>query len=206
MSQRAWFWNILAGNYFRQAIDDPAAYETKLEMTRKLLHPNMRLLEFGCGTGGTALKHAPLVEHVTGIDVASRMIGFADQQKAEQGISNADFHVASIQNFPAPEAAYDMILGLSIIHLLPNRATVFAKVHRQLKPGGYFISSTTCLGSLPRAVRWLLQIGTRLGVLPILRTFTSDQLIQEIEGAGFKIREVFHPAPDKAIFLIAEKI
>ncbi len=36
----------------------------------------------------------------------------------------------------------DMVLGLSILHLLENKAEVMAKVHRMLKPGGVFVAST----------------------------------------------------------------
>ena len=59
MFQRSWFWDRLAKRYARMPVADQAAYETKLEKTRAFLRPDSRVLEFGCGTGSTAILHAP---------------------------------------------------------------------------------------------------------------------------------------------------
>ena len=55
------FWNWTAERYSRQAIADEASYRKKLEITQKYLTPEMRVVEFGCGTGSTAVEHAPKV-------------------------------------------------------------------------------------------------------------------------------------------------
>lgn len=39
----------------------------------------MEVLEFGCGTGTTALAHAAYVRHILAIDIADRMIEIARQ-------------------------------------------------------------------------------------------------------------------------------
>lgn len=68
------FWNLIAGRYARTPVADEAAYEHKLAATRRLLSPEMDVLEFGCGTGTTALHHAPLVRLYTGIDFSPKMM------------------------------------------------------------------------------------------------------------------------------------
>jgi len=45
----------------------------------------MELLEFGCGTGSTAIVHVPYVNHIHAIDIFSNMICIA-QAKADQYI------------------------------------------------------------------------------------------------------------------------
>ena len=205
MTHRTWFWNRTADRYFRQAIADPGAYTTKLEMTQRLLRPDMRLLEFGCGTGGTALTHAPLVTHITGLDISPKMIGHANRQKADKGVENVDFHVGSIQDWPQSEEPYDAVLGLSILHLLADRQAVLKQVYAMLKPGGLFISSTACIKDMGGLIPRLLPLASRLGVLPILRSFTAEQLLNEIETVGFVIQETFHPGKDKALFIIARR-
>lgn len=45
----------MAKRYARQPIADEAAYRRKLEVTRTYFRPDMHVLEFGCGTGSTAL-------------------------------------------------------------------------------------------------------------------------------------------------------
>ena len=52
------FWDKLASGYFKSPIKDLDAYQTKLELTQQYLKPDMDLLEFGAGTGGTSLQHA----------------------------------------------------------------------------------------------------------------------------------------------------
>ena len=206
MAHRTWFWNVVAKRYFRQAIADPAAYKTKLDMTQAHLRPDMRLFEFGCGTGSTALVHAPLVQHVSAIDISPKMIDIARMQAAQKGIANADFHVSAIQEWPSPEQPYDMVLGMSIFHLLTDRQAVLRKIYDELADDGLFVSSTSCIADMGGLAPRLLPAATRLGLLPILRVFSAEQLVQEMQGAGFEVVETFHPAPDKAIFLICRKV
>ncbi len=56
------FWNWTAERYSRQAIADEASYKKKLAITQEYLTPNIRVVEFGCGTGSTAIVHAPAVK------------------------------------------------------------------------------------------------------------------------------------------------
>lgn len=57
------FWNGTARKYAASQIGDMAGYERTLARTRSYLHPDDRVLEIGCGTGTTALIHAPNVTH-----------------------------------------------------------------------------------------------------------------------------------------------
>ena len=59
MNQSAKFWDKIAERYSRRPIADEAAYHRKLQVTREYFHPDMQVLEFGCGTGSTAIEHAP---------------------------------------------------------------------------------------------------------------------------------------------------
>ncbi len=62
----AGFWDRIAERYAKQPIADEAAYQKKLQVTRDYFRPDMAVLEFGCGTGSTAIAHAPYVKHVLG--------------------------------------------------------------------------------------------------------------------------------------------
>ena len=74
MSSGFGFWNRIARRYARQPVADQAAYEHKLAVTQGYLRPEMELVEIGCGTGSTALVHAPRVRHITAFDGSSAMI------------------------------------------------------------------------------------------------------------------------------------
>ncbi|MEM6403851.1 MAG: SAM-dependent methyltransferase, partial [Cyanobacteria bacterium P01_D01_bin.116] len=58
MSNSAKFWDNIAEKYSKDPIADEAAYQKKLQVTQEYFKPDMEVLEFGCGTGGTAIIHA----------------------------------------------------------------------------------------------------------------------------------------------------
>jgi len=205
-SSDAKFWNRMADRYSKSPIKDQASYETKLAMTREYLDPaSSRVLEFGCGTGGTALLHAPYAKHVHATDVSDKMIEIAKAKAKEQGITNVTFETVGIGQLDVPDASYDVVLGLSILHLLPQKDLVLRKVHQKLAPNGIFVSSTACLADMSPVVRWLLAPLGKFGLIPKLNIFTAAELKQSIADAGFTVEREFQPAPDKALFLIARK-
>ena len=205
MADASRFWDRLADKYARQPIADEAAYRTKLKVTQGYLRPAMDVLEFGCGTGGTAVTHAPFVRHITAIDFSENMLEIARGKATEAGVSNVTFERADIGDLVTEGAGYDAVLGLSILHLLRDKQSVIAKVFRMLKPGGYFISSTTCIGDTMAFFKFLAPIGKALGVLPQLDVMTSAELVQTLKTAGFDIVHHWQPGKGRAVFLVAQK-
>ena len=146
MNASAKFWNKVADGYAKQPIADEAAYQKKLQVTREYLQPSMNVLEFGCGTGSTALVHAPYVRHIRAIDFSSNMIALAQGKADAQNVQNVTFEQASIDDLNVPNQTYDAVLGLNVLHLLANKEAAIAKVHKLLQPSSVFITSTICLG------------------------------------------------------------
>ena len=197
------FWDKLADRYARQPIADEAAYQRKLEVTRGYLREDMNVLEFGCGTGGTALLHAPHVRHIKAIDFSEAMLGIARGKAAAAGVDNVSFERADITSFAAPDASFDAILGMSILHLLADKGAVIAKVFGLLKPGGVFISSTTCLGDTMGFFKAVAPLGKAVGLLPQLNVFTTEELVRSLTKAGFTIEQQWQPGKGKAVFIVA---
>ncbi len=200
---RATFWNVIAKKYARDPVADVPSYEKKLAMTQALLRPEMQLLEVGCGTGTTALYHAPKVARIDAIDFSKAMIGIARDKATDQGISNVDFRVASLADLPKTPL-YDMALGLSLLHLLDDPTAGLAALAGQVKPGGYVVTSTVCMGDMtglaPKIVPWI----GKLGLIPKVALVTRDQLIAAHKAAGLAVVEEFRPRPDASVFLIAQ--
>ncbi|HEY9010063.1 MAG TPA: class I SAM-dependent methyltransferase [Devosia sp.] len=200
------FWNKTADKYAAQPIADEAAYQRKLATTRSNLRPEMRVLEFACGTGTTALLHAPHVQSVRAIDYSTRMIEIARGKAEAAGVTNVAFEVAAIEDLPESDGPYDVILGMSILHLLPDRHLVLRKVFELLPPGGRFFSSTVCVGDLNPLVGSLVLPAMRMfGAAPAVSPFTAAELVADIEASGFAVEEQWRPARDKAVFVVARK-
>jgi 2-polyprenyl-3-methyl-5-hydroxy-6-metoxy-1,4-benzoquinol methylase len=205
MAELSAFWDRLADKYAAQPIADEDAYRAKLARTQAHLTPQMDIFEFGCGTGGTAITHAPLVRSVRAIDFSTRMIEKARQRAAEAGVDNVAFEQGDITSIAVEPGRYDMVLGLSILHLLEDRQTVIARVYEMLKPGGRFVSSTACLGDSMKWFGYIAPLGRALGLLPMLDVMTPDQLRADMLRTGFTIEHDWRPNPKSALFLIVRK-
>lgn len=199
------FWDRLAERYARQPIADEAAYQHKLRVTQGYLRPGMQLLEFGCGTGSTALIHAPHVAHIRAIDYSENMLAIARGKARDAGIENVTFEQADIAGLDVPDATYDMVLGLSILHLLHDKQAVIDKVARMLKPGGLFVSSTACLGDTMAVFKYLAPVGKALRLLPQLDVMTTAELRRSMEQGGFGIEQLWQPKRGAAVFIVARK-
>lgn len=205
MAQADKFWDRMADKYAAQPVADEVSYRRKLEVTQSYFTPESEVLEFGCGTGSTAIVHAPHVRHITAIDVSKRMIEIARVKADAEGVTNVSFQQADITDTSLPTAHYDVVLGLSILHLLKDPDAVIARVYEVLKPGGLFVSSTACLGANMKFIKYLAPLGQAVGLLPTLNVMTPDELTGKVTMAGFEIVHRWEPGKGKAVFLIGRK-
>ena len=206
MDRDAKFWDRIAQRYSKDPIADEAAYQKKLEVTRGYFRPDMDVLEIGCGTGSTAILHAPHVKHIQAVDISSKMIEIAQGKADASGIGNITFQRSTVDDFDAPEQSYDAVLTLSVLHLLEDRNKAIAKIHRLLKPGGIFVSSTVCLGdTMWRVIKLIAPIGRFFGLLPLLKVLTAKELADSVTEAGFEIDHHWRPGKGMAVFIVARK-
>ena len=205
MDQSAKFWDKIAERYSKKPVADEASYQKKLQVTREYFRPDMEVLEFGCGTGSTAISHAPYVKHIHGIDISSKMIEIAQGKADAENVTNVTFECSTIDEFNVPDQTLDAVLALSILHLLENKEEVVAKVHRMLKPGGIFVSSTACLGDTMTYIKLIVPIGKFFGLMPLVKVFTAKELEDSLTEAGFQIDHQWQPGKRKAVFIVAKK-
>ena len=199
------FWNLIARRYAKSPVADETAYQRKLDITRQYLDKHHQVLEFGCGTGSTAVAHAPFVGHYLATDFSSRMIEIAREKARAAGVTNVSFEVATLDQLDLEDNSMDVVMAHSILHLLPDWKGAIEQSWRLLKPGGVFVTSTTCMSDVPGAVRLILRAGGSIRLLPKLQIFSPDQLRHSISECGFTIMEDWQPAPKAALFLVARK-
>jgi ubiquinone/menaquinone biosynthesis C-methylase UbiE len=205
MHKRDKFWDRIAERYAKKPVADEAAYQKKLQVTREYLRPDMEVLEFGCGTGSTAIANAPYVKHIRAIDISSKMIEIA-QRKADAGkVGNVTFEQSTVDYLDVPDESFDAVMGHSVLHLLENKEDTLAKVHKILKPGGVLVSSTPCIGDFLKAFKLIAPIGNFLGLLPLIKVFTRKELEDSLTAAGFEIDYQWQPGKGKGVFIVAKK-
>ncbi|MCV0396260.1 MAG: class I SAM-dependent methyltransferase [Rhizobiaceae bacterium] len=209
MTNDARFWNRVARKYAADPISDEAGYERTLARTRDFLDGGKTAVEFGCGTGTTALKLAPFVKRIVATDISGEMIAIAREKAAAQGCANAEFAVATPDAAPWPDGTFDVALGFNLLHLVAAREATLGGVHRVLKPGGLFISKTPCLKEMNPVVRLAIPLMQLAGKAPYVSAFDAAELERMTEVAGFEIIERARhgtKGKDARPFLVARKV
>ena len=205
MTRESKYWNKLADKYSKQPIADEAAYKKKLEKTREYFRPDMDVLEIGCGTGSTAIAHAPFVKHILATDFSTRMVEIGEDKAKAAGIDNVTFEAVPAEGLDVPDASFDAVMAHSLLHLVEDREQVIADVYRMLKPGGVFVSSTACIGDMNPLFRLVIPVGQLLRMVPLVKVFTVAEFRESLENAGFEIDHEWLPKKNAAIFIICHK-
>ena len=201
------FWDRIARKYSRQPVADEAAYQHKLELTQRYLKADAELLEIGCGTGSTALVHAAHVAHIRAVDISHEMLEIAREKARNARVNNVTFERGTLETIEAAPQSIDVLLALSVLHLLDDPDAAIRRIHDLVKPGGVFVSSTACLSdSWLRYLGLVLPVGRWLGKLPMVRILSADRLTSSIRHAGFQIEYEWRPKPTAALFVVARKM
>jgi arsenite methyltransferase len=107
------------------------------------LKPGEVVVDLGCGGGLDVFLAAAKVGptgRAIGIDMTPEMIQRARRNAAKgtdgRPIANVEFHLATIDKLPLPDASVDCVISNCVINLVPDKSAVFREIARALKPGG----------------------------------------------------------------------
>lgn len=198
------FWDARAQGYAKSPVGDEEAYKEKLATTQRYFDANSQVVEFGCGTGTTAIHHAPFVQRIVATDISSNMIEIARQKAVAADITNVEFHCTALEDFEAEDASFDVVMAHSILHLLEDPEQAIKLSYRLLKPGGVFVTSTACLGDSFSHWKVLLLIGKLFRQVPYVNVLKRETLSHYLSDAGFKVELEWDPKK-QAAFIILNK-
>lgn len=198
------FWDKSAFKYAKRPIKDEATYQKKLAITQQYLRAEASVLEFGCGTGGTAIAHAPHVKQITATDLSGNMLEIAQQKAKQSGIDNITFLQGSIENLSLETGSFDVVLGMNILHLVDGVNATLHTVNQYLKPGGVFVSSTSLIREVNILWKTLITVMQRLGFAPHVNHLSQRTLLKRLQQAGFTIEQQWQPNKHSA-FIVAKK-
>lgn len=200
------FWNKIANKYSMQPIPNMNAYKKKLKLTQKYLNKNSVVLEIGCGTGSTAIEHAPHVNHITAIDISDKMIEISNEKIKKLNINNIKFIATTISSVELAKKQFDMVMAMSLIHLLRDRSKFIKDVKEYLKPNGSLVISTPCLSDSMPYLKIILPLLRFLGKALYVSFFTFNELQKLLRDNGFEIEYKWQPTKKEAWFIIAKNI
>jgi ubiquinone/menaquinone biosynthesis C-methylase UbiE len=145
------------------------------------------------------------VDRVVAIDVSPAMTAIAQQNGGAEEIKNVEFLTGTLLETPLPDASFDAVLALNVLHLIPEFEASIRRSFALLKRGGVFVSSTACLKLINPMLRCILPIATWLGKASRLVSFNRATLERQLTGAGFEILLSETPGSKETVFIIARK-
>ncbi len=160
------------------------------------LKPGEVVVDLGSGGGldvFLASKKVGPTGKAIGIDMTAAMIERARANAQAGGYSNVEFHQATIDNLPLPDASADCVISNCVLNLAPDKPAVFREIFRVLKPGGRLAVSDIALkAELPEAVAKSLAayVGCISGAILI------EDYGRELLRAGFEYVEIVDSGAD----------
>ena len=132
-------------SYFDQAAatwdENPLRKELMRAVVDAIIHqvhltPQMKVLDYGCGTG---LVSALLAPHVGTIDAADSSEGMLEvlRRKLDQSSFKTIHPIRlDLEHDPFPDDRYDLIVAVMVLHHVADTESLLRKFHALLRPSG----------------------------------------------------------------------
>lgn len=107
-----------------------------------------RVLDNGCGTGILSEAMSGEGIELIGLDISRNMLRHASGRIERLVLGDS-------QRLPFADGAFDLVVGRSLIHHLPDPAKGVAEIHRVLRGNGEMVvvdTNNSLISSIPRAV------------------------------------------------------
>lgn len=177
-----------AGNYARSA---GHARGSDLDIVLDLLKPNRRwrVLDIATGAGHTAALVAPLVEHVTAIDLAPEMIEETEKLFASRGIENATAQVMDTEALDFDDDSFDAVTCRIAPHHFLDIDKAVAEMARVLSPRGVIVLEDSCSPQDERLDQFINYVELLRDPTHI-RSYSESEWRSMLTGTGLKIKKV----------------
>jgi len=111
------------------------------------LKKNQKVLDVGCGIGGSAFHMVKLAgAHVLGIDLSANMIDLAKKKLNHYKLPNIKFEVQDALQVDLEAGSFDVVYSRDTILHIPDKERLFSNFYRWLKPGGKLLITDYACG------------------------------------------------------------
>jgi SAM-dependent methyltransferase len=141
-----------------------------------------RVLDVGCGNGYVLSRYALAGAEVHGVDLTDAAVGLCRKRFEYLGLVG-DFRQGNAEALPYPDATFDCVTSMGVLHHTPDTARAVSEVHRVLKPGGRLIVMFYHRDSALYRIKF-----------PILRAWNGksiERLLNEVDGDANPLGKVY---------------
>ena len=204
------FWDRVAYRFEKRSGKFDRTETRTFENTKRYLHADDIVLDYGCGTGTMAITISNRVKMIHGMDISQNMIAAAKRKATEQDLQNIHFAQSTIFDDSYNKGSFHVILAFNILHFIKDTGGVLNRINDLLKPEGLLISVTPCLKegrSFANILVFLLVFcQNKMGMLPYSRFFRIQELKNSIVNANFQIVDTeLLQGPGEPYFIVAKK-
>ncbi len=144
------FWDGKTKNHH-----DAILHENQVVSDTAGIKKGMKVLDAGCGVGGTALYIAGHTgAHVWGISITPKQIVLANSYAKKRHLE--DLTTFSVQDYTKtnfPNSFFDVIVGLESICCASPKSTFLKEAYRILKPGGKLVIADVYMAINPKITK-----------------------------------------------------
>jgi SAM-dependent methyltransferase len=104
--------------WFYAHVIDPLSGKPFSRVIKKMIDPQDKVIEIGCGTGSLALSIADQCSEITGVDISPKMIGYAKKAVDTKSYSHIEFRLIE-KNTHLPEIfhrKFDCAIAKMVLH------------------------------------------------------------------------------------------
>jgi len=155
----------------------------RVKMLSNHLGPGMSVLELGCGAGYFTRELARSGADIVAVDVSPELLEMA---RADCSAKNVRYEIQNACALSYPDAAFDSVVGSSVLHHLEIKEAV-REIHRVLKPRGtIYFTEPNMLNpqiAIQKNVPWIKR---KLGDSPDETAFFRWPVRRLLEETGFR--------------------
>jgi cyclopropane-fatty-acyl-phospholipid synthase len=167
------------------------AQRDKLDLIcRKLdLHPDVRLLDVGCGWGALAVHAADQYgARVTGVTISAEQLAFGRARLAREGVEHlVELRLQDYRDIPDGDT-FDAVTAIEMGEHVgkDNYPTFLGQLHRLARPGGRVLIQQMSRGARhPGGGPFIERY-----IAPDMHMRPLHETVGLVEGAGFEVRDV----------------
>ena len=160
--------------------------ERELRVIRKLVPANSQVLDYGCGTGRSALDHARRGCRVTAYDLSPHMLSFAEGKARQQSL-DLEFtcNEGDLRNRKWP-----VVTSIGVLEYYPNPGPFLHQLQQYLEDNGRLVLTWTNAHS---PIGWLYFLLSRFTTPATPRTPAFVR--QAARDAGLQVCEMLYAFP-----------